>query len=329
MDARLHASLGTLVAVLTAGLLLGVEHTGARAQAYPVKPVRVIVANAPGSLNDTVARLVFTRVGEVLGQQFIVDNRPGAGSNLGAELAVKAPADGYTLLLISASYTVNPSVYKLSFDPLNDITPIIQISGGPYVVAIHPSLPAKTLAEFVELVKKQPDKYSYGSSGTGSIMHVASEYFLDAAKIKVVHIPYKGTGPAVQDTLGGQVQLVFGAVPVTLPHVKAGRLRALAVTTDKRIAAAPDLPTVAESGYPGYEVTNWHGLVGPKGLPRDIVARLNKEIGEVVKGDDMKKNLAADGLEPAGGSPERFGEILKNEMARWAKVVQQAGIKVE
>jgi tripartite-type tricarboxylate transporter receptor subunit TctC len=291
--------------------------------------VRIIVPFAPGGGSDLAGRLVAAKLSERMGGQFIVDNRPGAGSNLGAELAVKAPADGYTLLLISASYTVNPSVYKLSFDPINDITPIIQISGGPYVVAIHPSVPANNLAEFVALVKKQPDKYSYGSSGTGSIMHVASEYFLDAAKIKVVHIPYKGTGPAVQDTLGGQVQLVFGAVPVTLPHVKAGRLRALAVTTDKRIAAAPDLPTVAESGYPGYEVTNWHGLVGPKGLPRDIVARLNKEIGEVVKGEDMKKNLAADGLEPAGGSPERFGEILRNEMARWAKVVQQAGIKVE
>ena len=299
------------------------------AQAYPAKPVRIIVPFAPGGGSDLAGRLVAAKLSERMGGQFIVDNRPGAGSNLGAELAVKAPADGYTLLLISASYTVNPSVYKLSFDPINDITPIIQISGGPYVVAIHPSLPAKTLAEFVELVKKQPDKYSYGSSGTGSIMHVASEYFLDAAKIKVVHIPYKGTGPAVQDTLGGQVQLVFGAVPVTLPHVKAGRLRALAVTTDKRIAAAPDLPTVAESGYPGYEVTNWHGLVGPKGLPRDIVERLNREIGEVVKGDDMKKSLAADGLEPAGGSAARFAEILKSEMARWAKVVQQAGIKVE
>ena len=160
-------------------------------------------------------------------------------------------------------------------------------------------------------------------------MHVASEYFLDSAKIKVLHVPYKGTGPALQDTIGGQVQLVFGAVPVTLPHVKAGRLRALAVTTDKRIAAAPDLPTVAESGYPGDEVTNWHGLVAPKGLPRDIVERLNREIGEVVKGEEMKKNLAADGLEPAGGSPARFGEILKSEMTRWAKVVQQAGIKID
>ena len=299
------------------------------AQSYPAKPVRIIVPFAPGGGSDLAGRLVAAKLSERMGTQFIVENRPGAGSNLGAEIAVKSPPDGYTLLLISASYTVNPSVYKLTFDPLNDITPIIQISGGPYVVAVHPSVPANTLAEFVALVKKQPDKYAYGSSGSGSIMHVASEYFLDAAKIKVLHIPYKGTGPAVADTIGGQVQLVFGAVPVTLPHVKAGRLRALAVTTDKRIAAAPDLPTVAESGYPGYEVTNWHGLVGPKGLPRDIVERLNREIGEVVKGEEMKKNLAADGLEPAGGSPGRFGEILKNEMVRWAKVVRQAGIKVD
>ena len=313
----------TLLAALLAAPFI------ACAQSYPAKPVRIIVPFAPGGGSDLAGRLVAAKLSERLGAQFIVDNRPGAGSNLGAELAVKAPADGYTLLLISASYTVNPSVYKLSFDPLNDITPIIQISGGPYVVAVHPSVPANTLAEFVALVKKQPDKYAYGSSGNGSIMHVASEYFLDAAKIKVLHIPYKGTGPAVQDTIGGQVQLVFGAVPVTLPHVKAGRLRALAVTTSKRIAAAPDLPTVEEVGYPGYEVTNWHGLVGPKGLPRDIVARLNKEIGEVVKGDEMKKNLVAEGLEPAGGSPERFGAILKNEMARWAKVVQQAGIKLD
>jgi tripartite-type tricarboxylate transporter receptor subunit TctC len=298
-------------------------------QNYPAKPVRIIVPFAPGGGSDLAGRLVAAKLTERMGAQFIVENRPGAGSNLGAELAVKAPADGYTLLLISASYTVNPSVYKLSFDPMNDITPIIQISGGPYVIAVHPSVRAHTLAELVELAKKEPEKLAYGSSGNGSIMHVASEYFLDSAKIKVLHVPYKGTGPAVADTIGGQVQLVFGAVPVTLPHVKAGRLRALAVTTDKRIAAAPDLPTVAESGYPGYEVTNWHGLLGPKGLPREIVERLNREIGQVVLGEDMKKSLAADGLEPAGGSPERFGEILRNEMARWGKVVQQARIRID
>jgi tripartite-type tricarboxylate transporter receptor subunit TctC len=311
-----------LAAVLAAPLF-------AFAQSYPAKPVRIIVPFAPGGGSDLAGRLVAAKLSERMGGSFIVENRPGAGSNLGAEIAVKSPPDGYTLLVISASYTVNPSVYKLNFDPMNDITPVIQISGGPYVVAVHPSVPANTLAEFVQLVKKQPDKYAYGSSGNGSIMHVASEYFLDAAKIKVLHIPYKGTGPAVQDTIGGQVQLVFGAVPVTLPHVKAGRLRALAVTTSKRIAAAPDLPTVEEVGYPGYEVTNWHGLVAPKGLPRDIVERLNREIGEVVKSEEMKKNLTAEGLEPAGGSPERFAQILKSEMSRWAKVVQQAGIKID
>lgn len=313
-----------------AALLAALIATGvAEAQGWPDRALRFVVSAPAGSSLDVIARVISDRLRTRLAQPVVVDNRPAAGGTVAADIVAKSPADGYTLLLISASYTVNPSVYKLTFDPINDITPIIQISGGPYVVAVHPSVPANTLAEFVALVKKQPDKYAYGSSGNGSIMHVASEYFLDAAKIKVLHIPYKGTAPAVQDTIGGQVQLVFGAVPVTLPHVKAGRLRALAVTTDKRIAAAPDLPTVAESGYPGYEVTNWHGLVGPKGLPHDIVARLNKEIGEVVKGDDMKKNLAADGLEPAGGSPERFGQILKNEMVRWAKVVQQAGIKVD
>jgi tripartite-type tricarboxylate transporter receptor subunit TctC len=313
----------TLLAALLAAPFI------AFAQSYPAKPVRIIVPFAPGGGSDLAGRLIAAKLTERMGGNFIVENRPGAGSNLGAEMAVKSPPDGYTLLVISASYTVNPSVYKLNFDPMNDITPIIQISGGPYVVAVHPSVPANTLAEFIALVKKQPEKYAYGSSGNGSIMHVASEYFLDAAKIKVLHVPYKGTGPAVQDTIGGQVQLVFGAVPVTLPHVKAGRLRALAVTTNKRIAAAPDLPTIEEVGFPGYEVTNWHGLVGPKGIPREIVERLNREIGEVVKSEEMKKNLTAEGLEPAGGTPERFAQILKSEMARWAKVVQQAGIKID
>ena len=299
------------------------------AQAYPAKPVRVVVPFAPGGGSDFTGRLIAQKLTERMGTQFVVENCAGAGGNLGASEVVKAAPDGYTLLIISASYTVNPSVYKLSFDPVNDITPIIQISGGPYVVAVHPSVPAKTLGEFVELAKKDPQKFAYGSSGNGSIMHVASEYFLDSAKIRVLHIPYKGTGPALQDTIGGQVQLVFGAIPATLPHVKAGRLRALAVTTAKRVQAAPDLPTVAESGYPGYEVTNWHGMVGPKGLPKDVLERLNREINEIIQSADMKKHMEAEGLEPAGGSPARFGEILKSEAARWAKVVKQAGIKVE
>jgi tripartite-type tricarboxylate transporter receptor subunit TctC len=299
------------------------------AQQYPEKPVRIVVPFAPGGGSDFTGRLVAQRLTERLGRPFIVENRPGAGGNLGAETVVKAPADGYTLLIISGSYTVNPSLYKLTFDPLNDITPIIQVSGGPYVIAVHPSVQANTLAEFVALAKKQPNKLAYGSSGNGSVMHVSTEYFLDSAKIKLLHIPYKGTGPAMQDTIGGNVQLVFGAVPTTLPHVKSGRLRALAITTKKRIVAAPELPTVAESGYPEYEVTNWHGLVGPKGLPKDVVNRLNAEINELPKSEEMRKQLAADGLEPAGGSPAQFAEIVRNEISRWNEVIRQAGIKLE
>jgi tripartite-type tricarboxylate transporter receptor subunit TctC len=301
----------------------------AGAQQYPAKPVRIVVPFAPGGGSDFTARLMAQKLTERLGNPFIVENRPGAGGNLGAETVVRAPADGYTLLLISASYTVNPSVYKLTFDPINDITPIIRLSGGPYVVAVHPSVPANTLADFVALARKQPNKLAFGSSGNGSVMHVSTAYFLDNAKIQVLHVPYKGTGPALQDTIGGQVQLIFGAVPTTLPHVKAGKLRGLAVTTAKRIAAAPELPTIAESGYPDYEVINWHGLVGPKGLGSGIVERLNREINEILKSEDFQKLLASDGLEPVGGSPGEFAEILKKEAARWNRVVQQAGIKIE
>ena len=318
-----------MFARLLAAGLIALAAPYAAAQQYPSKPVRIIVPFAPGGGSDFTARLMAQKLTERYVQSFIVENRAGAGGNLGAELALKAPPDGYTLLLISASYTVNPSVYKLSFDPIKDIAPVIQISGGPYVVAVHPSVPAKTLAEFVNYARAQPEKLAYGSSGNGSVMHVSTAYFLDSAKIKVLHVPYKGTGPALQDTLGGQVQLIFGAVPTTLPHVKAGKLRGLAVTTQKRIAAAPELPTIAESGYPDYEVTNWHGLVAPRGVPREVIEQLNRDINSMLGSDDFKKVLANDGLEPAGGPSSRFAEVLARETARWAKVVQQAGIKAE
>jgi tripartite-type tricarboxylate transporter receptor subunit TctC len=317
-----------LLAALSAVALATASHFGF-AQPYPAKPVRVIVPFAPGGGSDFTARLMAQKLTERLGTAFVVENRPGAGGNLGAEAAVRSAADGYTLLLISASYTVNPSVYKLSFDPINDITPIIRLSGGPYVVAVHPAVPTNTLAEFVDLARKEPGKLAFGSSGNGSVMHVSTEFFLVSAGIKVLHVPYKGTGPALQDTIGGQVQLIFGAVPTTLPHVKAGRLRALAVTTAKRIAAAPEIPTVAESGYPDYEVINWHGLVGPRGLAPDIVQKLNGEINQLLNSEDFKKVLASDGLEPAGGSSAEFAQVLKSEAARWSRVVQQAGIKID
>jgi tripartite-type tricarboxylate transporter receptor subunit TctC len=220
-------------------------------------------------------------------------------------------------------------LYKLAFDPANDISPIIQLSQGPFVIAVHPSIPVKTLKVFMDLAKNQPDKFSYASAGQGSITHLATELFLDMAAIKIVHVPYKGTGPALNDSIAGNVQLIFGSVSTTLQHIKSGRLRGLAVTTAKRISAAPELPTVAEAGVPGYEVILWHGLVGPKGIPRAIVDRLNSEAGQILKSKAMEDLLAADGVTPAGGTPEQFQALIKSDIERWRKVVQRAGVKLE
>jgi len=301
----------------------------AQSQQYPTKPVRIIAPFAPGGGTDFIARLIAQKLTERLGHQVIVENKPGAGGNLGAEFAVKSAPDGYTLLLVAGSYTVNPSLYKLSFDPVNDITPVIQLSQGPFVVAVHPSVPANNLKELIELARRQPDKLSYASAGSGSITHLASELFLDMAKIKVVHIPYKGTGPALNDTIAGSTQLIFGSVSTTLQFIKSGRLRGLAVTTPRRISALPDLPTVAEAGVPGYEVVLWHGLVAPKGVPRPIVDRLNREANEVLKAKDMGDLLATDGVAPAGGTPEQFRAVIKADIGRWRGVVKQANIKVD
>jgi len=301
----------------------------AQSQQYPTKPVRIIAPFAPGGGTDFIARLIAQKLTERLGQQVIVENKPGAGGNLGAEFAVKSAPDGYTLLLVAGSYTVNPSLYKLSFDPVNDITPIVQLSQGPFVVAVHPSVPANNLKELIELARRQPDKLSYASAGSGSITHLASELFLDMAKIKIVHIPYKGTGPALNDTIAGSTQLIFGSVSTTLQFIKSGRLRGLAVTTPRRISALPDLPTVAEAGVPGYEVVLWHGLVAPKGVPRLIVDRLNREANEVLKAKDMGDLLATDGVAPAGGTPEQFRAVIKADIGRWRGVVKQANIKLD
>jgi tripartite-type tricarboxylate transporter receptor subunit TctC len=301
----------------------------ASSQDYPARPVHIVAPFAPGGGTDFIARLIAQKLTERVGQQVIVDNRPGAGGNLGAEFAVKAPPDGYTLLLVAGSYTVNPSLYKLSFDPVNDISPIIQFSQGPFVVAVHPSVPGQTLKEFIEYARKQPDKLSYASAGTGSITHLASELFLDMAKIRIVHVPYKGTGPALNDTVSGNTQLIFGSVATTLQFIKSGRLRGLAVTTPERIAAARELPTVAEAALPGYQVTLWHGLVGPKGLPANVVDRLNRAANEVLKIKGLEELLAADGVAPAGGTPEQFRKVIGSDIERWRGVVKQANVKVE
>ena len=300
-----------------------------QSQQYPTKPVRIIAPFAPGGGTDFIARLIAQKLTERLGEQVLVENKPGAGGNLGAEFAVKSAPDGYALLLVAGSYTVNPSLYKLSFDPVNDITPIIQLSQGPFVVAVHPSVPATTLKELIDLARRQPDKLSYASAGAGSITHLASELFLDMTRIKIVHIPYKGTGPALNDTIAGSTQLIFGSVSTTLQFIKSGRLRGLAVTTPQRISALPDLPTVAEAGVPGYEVVLWHGLVAPKGVPPPIVDRLNREANEVLKAKEMEDLLATDGVAPAGGTSEQFRAVIKADIERWRGVVKQASINVD
>jgi tripartite-type tricarboxylate transporter receptor subunit TctC len=299
------------------------------AQQYPGKPVKIIVAFAPGGGTDFIARFIAQRLSASLGQQFIVENKPGAGGSIGTEAGVRSPPDGYTLTMISSSYTVNPSLYKLKFDPVADITPIIQLSRGPLIVVVNPSLPVKNIEELIALAKAKPAQISFASPGSGSNSHLAGELFTSMARIKMTHVPYKGTGPALTDTLAGHTNVLFGTNSSVLPHVRTRRLRALAVTTTQRLTAEPDIPTVAESGVPGYEVALWHGLIGPKGLPRPIMDRINSEATQTLKLPETVGKLQNDGVSPAGGTPEQFLATIRDEIVVWRKVVNEAGVKVE
>lgn len=313
-------TLSIAAAVLSAASGLG------QAQNYPTKPVRIIVPFAPGGGSDFIARAISPPLMKSMGQQFIVDNRPGAGSTLGSEIALKSPADGHTLLLISGSYTTSPSLYKnLKYDPLNDMTPVVQTENGPYVVSVHPSLPAKTVKQLVAIAKSRPGQLNYASTGNGGITHLASELFAMRTGIKITHIPYKGTGPGVIDTLAGNTQMMVAAVSAVIGHFKTGRLRGLAVSSPKRLAALPDMPTVMEAGYK-YQVNNWHGVIAPKGTPKAVIDKLNSEINKAVKNPEFAKRIAQDGLEPAGGTPEAFGQLLKREVVEWAEVVKAANV---
>jgi len=299
------------------------------AQQYPTKPVKIIVPFAPGGGSDFIARFMALRLTESLGSQVIVENKPGAGGVLGIEVGVKSAPDGYTLTLIASSYTVNPSVYKLNFDPLTDVTPIIQISQGPLLVVANPAFPVKTIKELIALAKSKPGEITFASSGQGSVIHLATELFDSMAGIKMNHIPYKGTGPALTDTISGQTNVFFSSTANAMPHVKSGRLRAVAVTTAKRLPALPEIPTVAESGVAGYDVTLWHGLIGPKGLPRAIVDRINGEVTKTLKLKETADQLQSDGVAPAGGTPEQFVAQIKKEIGVWRKVAADAGVKAE
>ena len=317
-------------ALVSAGAaLLACAAAGAGAQAYPTKPIRFIVPNAPGGGADFIGRVAAQKVTEAVGQQVIIENRPGAGGALGAEIGTKAPPDGYTFTVIGGSYSANPSLYKLNFDPVNDIAAIIQFSQGPFLLVVHPSLPVKTVRDLIAVVKTKRGGLSYASNGQGGIIHLASELFTSMAGIPAVHIPYKGTGPALTDTISGQAQFLFGSIAVAMPQVTNGRLRGIAVTTAKRIPTLPDVPTITESGVKGYDVIQWHGLIGPKGLPPPIVDRVNRELNKALTTKDMEAKLAADGLAAAGGSPEQFAAIIKRDIEVWRKVVQRTGVKPE
>lgn len=296
---------------------------------YPTKLIRIVDAFPPGGGSDVVARLIVPKLTETWGQQVLVENRGGAGGTIGAEYVVRAAPDGYTVLIATGSYAVNPSVYKLPYDPLNDITVIGQTASGPFVLVVHPSLPVKNVKELVTLAKAKPGALNFASTGTGGITHLATELFKLTAHVNITHIPYKGTGPAVTDLLGGQIQLMIAASAPVMPHVRSGKLRALAVSSSKRIAASPELPTVIEAGVPGYDVTLWYALLGPKGLSKDIIALWNSEVNRIIQTPEIRERLTSGGLEPAPGSPEEFTAVLKRDVERWRNVVKQANVRLD
>ncbi len=316
-----------VAAWLAAGSVLAAP---AASQTYPTKPVRLVVPFSPGGTNDVLARIVGEKLTERLGQPFIVDNRAGANTVLGSDIVARAYPDGYTLLVNSAGLAINPSIIKaLPYDTERDFAPIGVIGGGPYLMVIHPAVPAKTVKEFVAWVKARPGQVNYASVGSGSVPHLAAELLRTAADIDMQHIPYKGGGAILPDLIAGRVSMFFGSISTLQPHVQSGRLRAIAVTTVQRAAAMPELPTFIESGLAGYEVNGWYGLLGPGKMPRAIVTRLNSELRQVLADPDTKGRLAAIGMDPLPGSAATFAALIHSEIAKWAKVVRAAGIKAE
>jgi tripartite-type tricarboxylate transporter receptor subunit TctC len=316
--------------VLMSGILCGLLASAATGQDYPQKPIRLIIPFAPGGSNDIIGRLLAARLTETLGQQVIPDNRAGAGGSIGAELAARSPPDGYTLVIGHiGTLSVNPTLYKkLAYNPVTDFAPISTIAKVANIMVVHPSVPAKSVQELIALAKQRPGTLTYGSGGTGGAGHLATEYFKLMAKVDITHVPYKGTGPALVDLIAGQTQLVFAGAPGIVGHMKAGRLRALGVSTARRLAVFPDVPTIAEAGVPGYEATQWYGLLAPAGTPAPIVDKLNREIASWVQTKALQERLVADGSEPFTTKPDEFLAFIKSEIARWAPVIQSAHISV-
>lgn len=313
------------------GTLLALFAGSAAAQNYPNRSVRLIIPFSAGGAADVPGRILAQRMTETFGQQVVVDNRPGAGSTIGAEAAAKAPPDGYTIFMISNTHFVSAALYKkLAYDSLNDYTPISQITSAPNVLVVHPSLPAKSVKELIALAKAKPGQIDYASSGNGSTQHLTGALFCKMAGINMTHIPYRGSGPATADLLAGQVTVGFPGIAGMLPQVQSGKLRALGVTGLKRSPELPDVPTISEAGVKGYEMVAWFGIAGPKGMNRDLQMRLQGELLKILKNPEFQKSMRVAGQEVAyQEKPEQFYEFMKVEAAKWAKVVQESGAKVE
>ena len=302
----------------------------AGAQAYPVKPVRLVVPSSPGGGTDIVGRVVAQKLGEALGQQVIVDNRAGAGTMIGNEIVAKSPPDGYTLLMGVSTLATIPAVYKtVRYDALKDLAPITQAVSVPNILVVHPSVPARTVKALIALGKAQPGALAAGSAGTGTNPHLSLELFRSMAGIDLIHVPYKGSGPGIIGLVSGEIAVLFPSLPTAMPHMKSGRVRALGVTTAKRADSLPEVPSIAEAGLPGYEATQWFGVLAPAGTPRSIIDRLHKEITTGLRSADAKQHLAGEGALIVASTPEQFAAYLRSETDKWARVVKSAGIKPE
>jgi tripartite-type tricarboxylate transporter receptor subunit TctC len=294
---------------------------------YPTKPIRLLTPFAPGGGSDILARLIGPQLHEAWGHAVIVDNRPGGGGTLGAGMAVSAVPDGYTLILVSGSYGSNAALHRLPYDSVTDIQPIILIGETGLVSTMHPNSPIRSIKDFIADARANPTKYNYGSAGTGGLGHLAGELFVLETKIKLQHVPYKGSGPVMTALLANEVPTSFSSLVPSMPHIKSGRLRPIGVTPPKRLRALPDVPSISEF-VPGYDVVHWYGVWGPKGLPQAIVAQWNKEVSRIMKNDAMQKWFEQEGMEPSGGSPEQFRERIRNDVEKWRRVVREAKIPV-
>jgi len=317
--------------LLAALALAAAAPFGAYAQAYPAKPITVIVPFAAGGTTDILARVIGQALNKELGQSVIVDNRAGAGGNIGAQLAAKAAPDGYTLFMGTVgTHAINQSLYrKMPFDPVKDFAPLTRVAMVPNLLVAHPSKPYKTVKELIAYAKANPGKVNFGSSGSGSSIHLSGELFNALAKVDMVHVPYKGSAPAVSDLIGGQIDIMFDNMPSAIQHVRAGKLRPLAVTTARRAPELPEVPTIAEAGVPGYEATSWFGMFAPAGTPAPVVARLNGALVKVLADPEVKKKLAEQGAEPYSEKPEQFAEFIRKETAKWSKVVKDSGASAD